>query len=1568
MLSLPSLTPRLLVYHPSHHRFSCAAAAGGVGSTYSGTSGSLRVDEMQLFGVWSGLYSPTPTLSSTSSLTASRTPTVSPTGSVSVSSSPSATLSAGASASETSTPPPSFTPTPTLVPVAIAAWLLDGSATASGEAPVLTSMGTTGGVNNAWVAPGVGGSPYGLSLTRFPSTTSSSGSAGLTWQVGTIAYAPYAVALSLKTAAAAARHMSIQYRTSSSGNWVEIGQTAVPVGSADVWVNYSVPFPAAAAAAGTNLSPLYLRAVTIFAPSTNAYASAGGTGVTYSTNAAIVFDNVIVWAVNAPPPTPSGTTSGTRTPTLSRSSSPTNTPSITGTPSPTASLSGGLSPSATLTPSATPTVSPVVTLALWNFEGSTGSANASVAGATPVTATGTAQLSWSNQGSSSSPAIWASITNFANQGEGNATAGFQWCLSTMGYTPSSLSFDARASSSSPRSKVVQVLTYPGGPWADVALVASASTNNEAFVIPLTSAVARDSMLNNNANLCFRLVGVFEPGSTSYAPTNSFQSSYGTTGSLRIDNLLLVGRPTEPSSASPTPSNSRTATSSVSASVTPTGTSSVSLTASVTSSLTATPSGSVSVGATASATSSLTASVSATTSPSATGTPSNAPVFNLVTYAFEYTPAVTSGELAASATSVSATGGTSLSSASGYTAGTPVGAAVSISGWPSSGSSNASAGFTWCLGSTAGFTVRSVAVDMRPSSNAAAHRLLQYRVGGTFAPWTSVGGTLFAPDANYKRYEVALYDPAVNNVAGTGTATDGVCFRVVQLMAEGTNYVAVSGGAAGYSRFSATLAVDNLAVTGLTYVPPSTTATTSGSASITASASFGSSASPSITASNSLTASQSGTPTNSATRTPTRTGTASRTPTGSLTPSSSVTSSSTGSLSVGASPSSSVPPSFSPTPSTAATLAFWTFEAQTAEAASGLMASSATLTSIGGVTPSYSDQGNWNAPAIWYSTSNYPSQGTGNATAGIQWCVSTAGYEPRTLSYSVRTSSSAARHRLLQARADAASSSWQTLALITTSTSNDETVSLPLAPFAASLSDAPSLCFRLVAVFAPGTGSYAVTSTQNSYSTTSSLRIDNLLLTGVIYVPPTSSLTSSITPSPSASLSSGVSASGSTSATATVSGSITATGSVSATRTPTRTGTASRTPTGSLTPSSSVTSSSTGSLSVGASPSSSVPPSFSPTPSTAATLAFWTFEAQTAEAASGLMASSATLTSIGGVTPSYSDQGNWNAPAIWYSTSNYPSQGTGNATAGIQWCVSTAGYEPRTLSYSVRTSSSAARHRLLQARADAASSSWQTLALITTSTSNDETVSLPLAPFAASLSDAPSLCFRLVAVFAPGTGSYAVTSTQNSYSTTSSLRIDNLLLTGVIYVPPTSSLTSSITPSPSASLSSGVSASGSSSGTSSLSASRTPSRTGTGSWTPSKTGTISRTPQASGSSTLSGSPTLSGSKSGTATVSGSPAPPTSSNTGTPPLTSSPTASNSYTPTGSVSVSGSVSATPSVSGTGTSSVSVAPSASGSRTPQPSGSATKSRVPSPSRTKAPTRSKTATKTKTKTRTKVI
>ncbi|MBN2578953.1 MAG: autotransporter-associated beta strand repeat-containing protein [Pirellulales bacterium] len=126
-----------------------------------------------------------------------------------------------------------------------------------------------------------------------------------------------------------------------------------------------------------------------------------------------------------------------------------------------------------------------------------------------------------------------------------------------------------------------------------------------------------------------------------------------------------------------------------------------------------------------------------------------------------------------------------------------------------------------------------------------------------------------------------------------------------------------------------------------------------------------------------------------------------------------------------------------------------------------------------------------------NTTNYPAQGTGNKTAGIEIAVDTTAYDNISVTFDLRTSNTSSRYYRAQYSLDG--SSWTDSTLFT-SAGGDEWNNLNTIDLSSisGANDNPNFKFRVVSEFAPGTSAYQHAQWDNpskQYQTTGKYRFD-----------------------------------------------------------------------------------------------------------------------------------------------------------------------------------------------------------------------------------------------------------------------------------------------------------------------------------------------------------------------------------------------------------------------------------------------------------------------------------------------
>jgi hypothetical protein len=187
------------------------------------------------------------------------------------------------------------------------------------------------------------------------------------------------------------------------------------------------------------------------------------------------------------------------------------------------------------------------TVTQWNFNSVTPDAATGTGSLTPNIGSGTASLvggmtttfaSGDASGGSSDPATgddsgW-NLSTFAAQGTGNLTRGAQFQVSTVGFQDVVFSYDLRHSNTAPRSEAVQY-SLDGTNFVTASLFSG--NLGDTWFNGRTVNLSSITGANNNANLTFRVLASFEPGSTAYAASNT-GSTYSTGGTWRFDMVTV----------------------------------------------------------------------------------------------------------------------------------------------------------------------------------------------------------------------------------------------------------------------------------------------------------------------------------------------------------------------------------------------------------------------------------------------------------------------------------------------------------------------------------------------------------------------------------------------------------------------------------------------------------------------------------------------------------------------------------------------------------------------------------------------------------------------------------------------------------------------------------------------------------------------------------------------------------------------------------------------------------------------------------------------------------------------
>lgn len=134
-----------------------------------------------------------------------------------------------------------------------------------------------------------------------------------------------------------------------------------------------------------------------------------------------------------------------------------------------------------------------------------------------------------------------------------------------------------------------------------------------------------------------------------------------------------------------------------------------------------------------------------------------------------------------------------------------------------------------------------------------------------------------------------------------------------------------------------------------------------------------------------------------------------------------------------------------------------------------------------------------------STLTYAAQGTNNKLSGVQFNVSTLGFENIAVSYDLRHSNTSSRYEQFQYSLDG--TNFVDFALFDGNAGdtwfNGRTVDLSAISGA---DNNANFAFRVVSAFAPGTSAYAAANTSSNYATSGTWRFDMVTVSGSAVAP------------------------------------------------------------------------------------------------------------------------------------------------------------------------------------------------------------------------------------------------------------------------------------------------------------------------------------------------------------------------------------------------------------------------------------------------------------------------------------
>lgn len=133
-----------------------------------------------------------------------------------------------------------------------------------------------------------------------------------------------------------------------------------------------------------------------------------------------------------------------------------------------------------------------------------------------------------------------SIKTFPTAGTASGTAGFQFNVSTVGFTsPISVSFDPRGSNTSSRFQQYEYSINGGNTWTIIGNNSGLLTNS--FTSTPMVTITLPSNASNQPGFAFRIVSIFDPSGTDYSSVGynaTTPSNYSSAGAWRIDNFTI----------------------------------------------------------------------------------------------------------------------------------------------------------------------------------------------------------------------------------------------------------------------------------------------------------------------------------------------------------------------------------------------------------------------------------------------------------------------------------------------------------------------------------------------------------------------------------------------------------------------------------------------------------------------------------------------------------------------------------------------------------------------------------------------------------------------------------------------------------------------------------------------------------------------------------------------------------------------------------------------------------------------------------------------------------------------
>jgi hypothetical protein len=128
------------------------------------------------------------------------------------------------------------------------------------------------------------------------------------------------------------------------------------------------------------------------------------------------------------------------------------------------------------------------------------------------------------------------LAAFPADGTLSGTAGLKAAVNTTGYSGITVSYDRKGSNTASKWEQFEY-TIDGTAWVVLGNNGGSTTNVGATTVWPTTTYTLPATANNNANFAVRMVSIFAPTTSAYAPIST---TYGVGGTWRFDNLTVKG--------------------------------------------------------------------------------------------------------------------------------------------------------------------------------------------------------------------------------------------------------------------------------------------------------------------------------------------------------------------------------------------------------------------------------------------------------------------------------------------------------------------------------------------------------------------------------------------------------------------------------------------------------------------------------------------------------------------------------------------------------------------------------------------------------------------------------------------------------------------------------------------------------------------------------------------------------------------------------------------------------------------------------------------------------------------